>query len=80
MLPLPRPTPTTFTLNPHYIRGRPTRVKLETRVMPSSVIDLVMTNKPELIGDMIIADEYDLHSDHLPILVDDHTATRRDVR
>ena len=57
-----------FTLNPHYIRGRPTRVS-SSPSEPSSVIDLVMTNKPELIGDMIIADEYDLHSDHLPILV-----------
>lgn len=58
-----------YTLNQHFIRGRPTRTSSDPNV-PSSIIDLVITNKPELVGDMIIADEYDLHSDHLPLLVE----------
>lgn len=58
----------TFTLNQHFIRGRATRPSSDPAV-PPSVIDLIITNRPELIGDLAIADEYGLHSDHLPLLV-----------
>ena len=59
----------TYTLNQQFIRGRPTRPSSDPAV-PSSVIDLVITNKPELVSDMVIADAYDLHSDHLPLLIE----------
>jgi hypothetical protein len=59
----------TFTLNQHFVRGRATRPSSDPNV-PPSVIDLIITNKPAMIGNMIIADQYELHSDHLPLQVD----------
>jgi hypothetical protein len=58
-----------FTLNQHFIPGRPTRPALRTDC-ESTVIDLAITNQPGLIGDMSVADQYGLHSDHLPLQVD----------
>jgi hypothetical protein len=59
----------TFTLNQHFIPGRPTRVSNDPNV-PPAVIDLIITNKPSMIGGLVIADKYDLHSDHLPLQLD----------
>jgi hypothetical protein len=57
------------TLNDRFVHGRWTR-RSPRPGEAGSVIDLAITNKPDLVHDFTISKEYGLRSDHHPIQLD----------